>query len=340
MSRVLARAPNRIDLAGGTLDIQPLYQILPGCLTVNLAISVESEAEVEALERGRPTTIHAEDLGRSTELADLAASDPEPDLRLIVEAARALSPPCPLSIRTHNHAPRGSGLGASSALTICLLGAIAHLFGRPRTIDDLVRLAASVEVGVLGVPTGTQDHYAAALGGALSLSFLPGGVGVERLPVPPDFRDALEETILLSYTGAPHDSGATNWGVVRSGIDGRPRVRAALEAIRDIAVQMREAFLDRDIRRIGKLVAADGAQRRKLERGVVPPEVDRVMKEARQAGAIGSRLSGAGGGGTLVTVVPPARKETVLRVYADSGFEPVTWSIATTGLKMGTVTFS
>lgn len=334
MTRVVASAPNRIDLAGGTLDIAPLSQILPGSLTVNLAISIESEAEVA--ERIGSTRITSDDLGQSTELEDLATAEPDVVFRLIVEAARALSPGRPLSIRTRNQAPKGSGLGASSALTLCLLGATAHLLGRLRTMEELIRLAASVEVGVLGVPTGTQDHYAAALGGALALHFLPTGVRAERLPIHPDFRDALEETILLSYTGAPHESGVTNWGVVRSAIDGRTRVRKGLEAIRSVATEMRAAFLARDIRRIGRLVAADGAERKKLSRGVVPGEIEKVIKEARRAGALGSRLSGAGGGGTLVSVVPPGKKQDVLGVLGDGGFAPLQWSIADRGLRIST----
>ena len=332
MTSVRARAPNRIDLGGGTLDIDPLGRILPGSLTVNLAISIGSEVEIS--ETKGPTRITSDDLGRSIQLETLATAEPEPEFRLILAAVRALSPPGPLEIRTCNEAPRGSGLGASSALSLCLVGAMAHLLRRPRTLGELVRLSSSVEVGVLQAPTGTQDQYAAALGGALALHYLPGGIRVERLPLPQDFQDALEETILLSFTGAPHDSGAINWSVVRAAIDGPGRTRKGLEKIREIAREIREAFLNRDLRKVGRLVAADGAERRKLSRGVVPPEIDRVMKEARRAGALGSRLSGAGGGGTLITVVPPARKPEVLRCLGDAGFTPLSWSPSPRGLQV------
>ncbi|MCZ6688053.1 MAG: hypothetical protein O7H41_00415 [Planctomycetota bacterium] len=332
MSGVLARTPNRIDLAGGTLDIQPLAQIFPGSLTVNLAVSIESEAEVELADG--PTKITSEDLGRTTELESLSGGEVDPEFRLIVEAARALSPPGELSIRTHNHAPRGSGLGASSALTICLLGAIAHLLKRPRTLDEMIQIAVSVEMGVLGVPSGTQDHYAAALGGALAVHHHRGSVRAERLPASGDFKDALEETILLHYTGVPHDSGAMNWEVVRSALDGKTRTLSGLTKIRDIAIETREAFLEGNIRRIGRLVAAESKERRKLARGVVPAEIDRVMKEARRAGALGSKLSGAGGGGTLVTVVPPDKKPAVMGVLESAGFTLLPWSVSPTGLRV------
>jgi D-glycero-alpha-D-manno-heptose-7-phosphate kinase len=333
MKRIVATAPNRIDLGGGTLDIPPLSQILAGSLTVNLAIAIPSEAEIAGSDG--PFRFRSDDLDREVELEDLGAAEVEPGFELILEAVRALGPPGPVDVRTSCRAPRGSGLGASSALTICILGAMAHYLGRPRTMADLIRIAAAVEIRVLGVPTGQQDHHAAALGGALALHWWPSGIRVERLPLSTGFQARLEESILLSYTGAPHSSGETNWGVVRAAVDGKRRTRAALEDIREIAVKIRDAFLSEDVRRIGRLIGQDARCRKKLSADVVPTEIGRVMEEARLAGALGSRLSGAGGGGCLVTFVEPDQKADVQKVLSDGGFLPLRWSLSRTGMRIG-----
>ena len=332
MSRVRVRAPNRIDLGGGTLDIPPLWQVLPGSLTVNLAITIETEVEIAATDG--PYRLRSDDLDRRVELADLGAAPAESGFELVIEALRALPPDGPVEVRTNNRAPRGSGLGASSALSIALLAGLAHLGRRPRTLEQLVALAADMEVGVLGVPTGVQDHFAAALGGALAIHFERGGPRVERLPLPESLREELERSLLISYTGAPRDSGATNWAVVRAAVDGKKRVRTALESIREVSVGIRQAVLDGDVRQLGRLIGKDGAARKKLGADLVPPEIGRVMVEAKQAGALGSRLTGAGGGGCLITIVEAAQRDAVKGALASGGFLPLKWSVATTGLQI------
>lgn len=332
MSRVIVRAPNRIDLGGGTLDIAPLWQVLPGSLTVNLAIGIETEVEIE--ESFGPYRLRSDDLDRVLEMQDLSDELADPALRLVVEALRALPPDGPVKVRTESRAPKGSGLGASSALSIALLAGLAHLGRRPRTLEQLVRLATDVEVRVLGVPTGTQDHWAAALGGALAIHFDPGGTRVERLPLPAALVEELEASVMISYTGAPRESGSTNWGVVRAAIDGKKRTVSALQAIREISHRMRQALLDGDVPEIGRLVGKDAAERKKLTPGVVPPEIARVMTEAKRAGALGSRLTGAGGGGCIITFVDPARRDPVKQTLTAGGFLPLRWSVATTGLRI------
>ncbi|HEX6987835.1 MAG TPA: GHMP kinase, partial [Bacillota bacterium] len=151
--RVLATAPNRIDLAGGTLDLYPLYLLLDGGLTINAAVSIASRVEAWSRDDGR-IVIRSQDTGTALEAEGYDDLPLEGPLALAARAARYWRPPGGCELLTANQAPRGSGLGASSALLVALCAALAALCGEPPARDRLVRVAADLEAQVIGVPTG------------------------------------------------------------------------------------------------------------------------------------------------------------------------------------------
>ncbi|MBI3077234.1 MAG: GHMP kinase, partial [Deltaproteobacteria bacterium] len=312
---IQAEAPNRVDLAGGTLDIYPLYLFEGGGLTVNLALSVYSRTTLRP-RRGRGVLLRSEDLAltrRAPSAERLRLGGP---LDLVARAVRWLRPAGGVEVVTSNEAPRGSGLGASSALLVTLCAALARLNGARLTPTALVDLCANLEAQSLGVPTGKQDYCAALHGGVNAIRFDVDGVRVERLALPPATRRALEHRLLLSYTGIPHASGATNWGLVKGYIDRQPATVRHLRAIKTIATAMREALLVGDLDRVGALLGEEWEHRRRLGPGVSTPQIDRMMAAARRAGALASKLCGAGGGGCMVTLARQGRRDAVAAALA------------------------
>src|SRR5687768_3955097 len=152
MNKVIVRAPARADLAGGTLDLWPIYLFHPGSRTVNVAISFYAESEV--VETGDSAIeIHLTDLQyrkRYESMQELAA---DPKAALIYRAAEHFHL-TGIHITTRTDAPRGSGLGGSSALTITLVRALSELAGRPVEGEELITLVRDLETRLLGVPAG------------------------------------------------------------------------------------------------------------------------------------------------------------------------------------------
>lgn len=328
---IWSRAPSRIDLAGGTLDIWPLYLLMDRGLTVNVAITVYSQVW---LRPERNTTYHlvSEDTDREETARTLDELDPAGPLGLVVRAVRHFAPDPGLTVVTRNDAPHGSGLGASSSLVVALLAALQQLVGRRPNTTDLINLAADLEAQTLGIPTGKQDHYAAVYGGANAIWFEPGRNRVENLPFDPDFARRLRQAMVLSYTGRPRLSAATNWRMLRGYIEERGQTRQTLQRIRDTAFAMREAWLAGDVEAIGRLLGEEWENRSKLARGVTTPRVEKMIAAARDAGALASKLCGAGGGGCLVTIAREGRRDKVCRALKEAGARILDWDFDTEGL--------
>jgi D-glycero-alpha-D-manno-heptose-7-phosphate kinase len=306
MRAVSGRAPVRLDLAGGTLDIWPVYLTLPvPAVTVNLAIDLPARARVEPLASGA-VRLESRDRGEAAKFADVdalrahLASDRAP-VRLLARAVEAVAPEGGLRLVTEATSPAGAGLGGSSALLACVVATLARAAGRPLDLEAVRRLAQDLETWVIAGPTGYQDYYPALHGGCLALEGRPGGIEVERLSVD---LPALGDRLRLVYTGAPRMSGVTNWGAMKAWFDGDPATREALLEIARLSLEVREALREGDVDRALRAVVAEGAVRRRLAPGVATAETDAVDRAVREAGALGTKVLGAGGGGCVLVVLP------------------------------------
>jgi len=304
MKPTRARTPSRIDLAGGTLDIWPLHHAMPEPgITVNVAVDVPAQATVKPHTDGRPgIRLVSVDQQKEVAYADLAALRAAEDcpLRLLSEAVRAVAPEVGFTLTTHATGPAGAGLGGSSALLSAVLGALFESCGRglePRAIQPI---GQDVETRLLGKPTGYQDYFPPLLGGCLAIEGAVGGLQVEHLPVD---LDALAARLRLVYTGAPHFSGVTNWGVYRAYFDGERETVEALHELAGISRTMRTCLREGDLDAALDLVIADGTVRRRMAPGVTTPGIESLDEAVRAAGARGMSVCGAGGGGCVLVVL-------------------------------------
>ena len=161
---LLARAPTRIDLAGGTLDIWPVYLMLEQAATVNVAIDLYAEVSIEpATSKWRVTV---EDGGRQIESPSPAQLSKQAGAEIAGTLLGFFAPDEPVSITTRSQAPLQSGLGASSALGIALAGGLNELTGSRYEPSDLIEIVKNTEAKILGTMTGAQDHYPPVYGGA------------------------------------------------------------------------------------------------------------------------------------------------------------------------------
>ncbi|HEY9841028.1 MAG TPA: hypothetical protein V6D23_11275, partial [Candidatus Obscuribacterales bacterium] len=219
--KITAQAPNRIDLAGGTLDIYPLYVFLEGGYTLNAAIDLYSRVELETRDDD-VFSFKSVDMEAELQLSRAALLNGSADdslFRLLIEIVRFYLPATGLNVVSHNQAPKGSGLGASSALLIALSGALNQLNCQYADGESLIRHGADLEAWSLGIPTGKQDYYAALYGGLQAIHFGKAGIKRECLQPSADFMNRLNAGLVLSFTGQSHFSGTNNWNMVKRYID-------------------------------------------------------------------------------------------------------------------------
>ncbi len=329
--RVEARAPARVDLAGGTVDIWPLYLFHPGAQTVNLAVRSYASCVVETRADRRVVLISRDQEVRESyeSLSELGAGKSR--LPLLRELVLSFEPRRGITVKTSSQVPAGAGLGGSSALNIAICGALARVTGKRYTRTQLLEIAKNVEAIVIKVPTGWQDYFPALYGGASAVHLDRDGVKREKLPLS---AADIEKRFVLCYTGMPRDSAINNWEVMKAHIDGDPRVRKNFEEITTIAIQMREALLAGDWNDVAELLALEWENRKRNFRGISTPMIDKMIAESRKHGSLAAKVCGAGGGGCVVFLVEPGSKHAVETLLARMGGEIIHFGVSRTGLEV------
>jgi D-glycero-alpha-D-manno-heptose-7-phosphate kinase len=320
-------APTRIDLAGGTIDIWPIYLIHEDGLTVNAAIDLYARCQIET--GGSGYTLESRDTGARVHVETLDELAGDRTLELLSRLVRHFAPPPGLTLTTEAAAPPGSGLGGSSALGIAVAGALDALVGSKLAPETLREITSNVETQVIRVPAGLQDYYPALYGGVNALRFDVRGVHVEPIEID---TDELERRLVLAYTGLPHFSGTNNWEVFKAQIDGSPDVHARLARIRETAYHMRTALVAADLDEVGRVIGEEWENRRALAPGVSTPTIDKLVEVARKAGAPTAKVCGAGGGGCVLFFCDYGRKHDVDHALRDAGAHVLDFHVDTRGL--------
>lgn len=325
-----ASAPTRIDLAGGTLDIWPLYLFHPGAQTLNIAISLRAHARITP-RSDKQVALVSEDTGREVILPPDTRLRDDRTLPLLGRIAHFFGARG-VTLTTRGESPAGAGIAGSSALNIAVCGAF-NVWSR-RGLDDaaLLDVARDIEAQVIAVPTGLQDYRPALFGGVSAVELMPGATPRVALNVD---SEALQSRLVLCYTGEPRNSGTNNWDITKRHLDGDADIIACFDAIRDTAQHMRTALEASDWNAVARALATEWANRRRLSPGVSTPVIDRLIERAGAAGAQAAKVCGAGGGGCLVAMVPPDCHAAVSAALASGGARLLPFTIEREGLRVG-----
>ncbi len=324
-------APTRVDLAGGTIDIWPLYLFHPGAATLNFATSLRAHCQIETRDDGR---IVLESRDRKvvfeTELAAIDDLVREDRLELISKLVHFFKPTTGFHLTANSLAPAGAGMGGSSALAIACIGALNRLVGNRYDERKFITIAANIETTVIRVPAGFQDYYSAQYGGASCIHFRADGI--EREAVEVDVAK-LESRIAICYTGEPRLSGTNNWEIFKRHIDGDSELFGLFDGIRDSAMRMRAALLADDWNEVSATMQAGYPNRKRLAPGVTTPQMDRLVAKALANGAEAAKVCGAGGGGCIAFLCAEGRKADVERaLLEEDGAEVLDWKFSREGL--------
>ena len=324
-------APTRVDLAGGTIDIWPLYLFHPGATTVNFALSLRAHCRIETraddaiiLESRDQNVIFESSLGSIEELIH------DERLELISKLVHFFKPTTGFHLTAYSEAPAGAGLAGSSALNIACVGALNRLVGNRYGEHEFITVAANIETTVIKVPAGFQDYYPALYGAVSCIHFRPDGI--EREPLNVDVAE-LEQRLLICYTGEPRLSGINNWEIFKRHIDGDRELFQMFEGIRDSAQRMREYLLANDWQRVAESMRRAHPNRKQLAPNITTPQMDMLIDKGLGNGAEAAKVCGAGGGGCMAFLCAEGRKGDVAKALAtEEGVQVLDWKVAQAGL--------
>ena len=324
-------APTRVDLAGGTIDIPPLFLFHEGAATVNFAVDLMARVRIETRSDDK---IILESLDRDvkfeTSRDKIGELYDEPRLELLSKLVYFFKPETGFQMTTESEAPAGAGLAGSSTLNIACIGALNKLVGNRYAPEKFIPIAANVECQVIKVPTGFQDYYSAQYGGAAAIHFRPDGMTREWLDID---TKSLEERIVICYTGEPRNSGTNNWEITKRHIDGDAETFAIFEGIRDSSRDLREALLANDWTQTGEILKAAHPRRKNLSPNITTPQMDLLIDRALANGAIAAKVCGAGGGGCIAFFCEANRKADVERALTEEkNVEVLRWNLCEHGL--------
>jgi len=211
-------------------------------------------------------------------------------------------------------------------------GALARWTGASEAPADLLQVAMNVECQTIRVPTGVQDYRPALYGGVAAVEL--GVDGIHRIGLQADVAE-LQQRIVLAYTGEPRNSGTNNWEITKRHIDGDRHVFDCFERIRDTAVAMRAALERSDWDGVGRHIATEWDNRKRLAPGVTTPAIEALISRAAAAGATAAKVCGAGGGGCLFCYGPPAAQTAIAESLAAGGARLLDFRFESEGLRVG-----
>ena len=337
MLKITAKAPTRIDLAGGTIDLWPIHQLLDQKATVNVGITLDAQVDI-VQSQDRMFHIESHDLGVkfSGDWRNACQNQQLPLVGLLLKALWREDLP-PLRITTSAKSPAGAGLGGSSCLAITLAGALdaarRTLEGGARPSDhDFVQICSDVEARLIHAPTGVQDYWGALRGQINLLHFPAGGVKITTIPV--DRIKSLDEELIVCYSGKSRASAINNWEIFKRVFDGDKELLATLNEIGEAAERCSDALREGNLSRALLVSSLEWQRRIKLWPNIETPETKKLDAAAKKAGATFTRVCGAGGGGVMAVFAPKEARERVKKALAENGGAILNARVATQGLQI------
>jgi D-glycero-alpha-D-manno-heptose-7-phosphate kinase len=329
---IIAQAPCRADLAGGTVDIWPLYLFHPGAVTVNFAVNILTTCRITPL-KGKRIHVRSLDTKKEEQFPSFEALSRTNRFRLPL-AARLLqffAPKEGLLIETDSESPAGAGISGSSALMIAATAALARFTGRNLSLEQMRVIGQNIETQIISVPTGCQDYYPALYGGVSAIHLNPDGIYREAVAVAPE---EIESRFVLAYTGTPRQSGINNWEVFKAHVNGDKHVFRNFERIVEIALAMHQSLAHSDWEDVARLLREEWKLRRTNAPGITTPLIDKLISVAARHGGRAAKACGAGGGGCVIFLVEKGAASRVATAIGDNGGRVLPLQVARDGLRL------
>ncbi len=317
---VRSRSPLRLGLAGGGTDIESFYSLHGGCV-LNATIDLYACCTIKPKDNGKIQFI-ADDINETFETAVTDYIDPTGNLRLhkaiynrIVRDYNKGQPIGSFKMTTYCDSPPGSGLGSSSTLVVSIIKAFVELLSIPFGDYDIANLAYEIERKDLGMKGGKQDQYAATFGGVNFMEFFKDDKTIiNPLKVRRWILSELEQSLILFYTGVSRDSGAIIEEQHTNIKNNSKKTMESMLAMKNEAFEMKEALLKGNIRSIAQSMQRGWEAKKSSSSKISNGNIDRIYDMVMNNGAMAGKISGAGGGGFIMFLVPPSKRMKILHL--------------------------
>lgn len=235
---------------------------------------------------------------------------------------------------THAEMPPGSGMGTSSSMAVALIGCLEEFTSRRMGKREIAELAYHIEREELEEKGGYQDQYAAAFGGFNYIEFRKNRIIITPLNLSPELLNELQYRMLLFFTGETRLSSEIHEDMARRYKEEKSDYLTSMHNLKRIAGEMKRSLLKKNVRRFGELLHEGWVEKRRLSGKITNPEIERLYEVARQKGALGGKILGAGGGGHLLVFCEPERKFELAEELIKHGAKEVPFRFEPKGLQM------
>jgi D-glycero-alpha-D-manno-heptose-7-phosphate kinase len=318
----------RVDLVGGTLDIEPINLIIKNVVTLNVATGLKAKVTITKTQQDGIEIISS-DYGKSYRFASseltedrVVYSSDFQEMSFVLQILRLFGIDSGLKLELSSGAPAGSGLGGSSAMGVTLYRALCNLTGQNYDRHTAVMRVKAVESRILnqGV-AGYQDYFPALTGGVLAVKGVEGEIKVEQL-YSSELKEVLENHLTLIYSGQSRASGINNWEVYKGFFDKRPEIVRGLSRIAEISHETYLAIKERNWDKMLVLIALEGAEREKLFPGITTEKIRALASELKKDGnVLGLKMCGAGGGGCFILIHKELERKVIEAKVRSQGME-------------------
>lgn len=332
---LIARAPLRVSFCGGGTDLPAYYERYGGVVVsttidkyvyAHLSPNGSGDAQITSADYQTFYRHHiGEPMGWDGDLALPRAVLHEFGLDGGAEVFVA------------SEVPPGTGLGSSSAVAVALIRAVAAYLHRPLTRQQVAELACRIELEKLGAPIGKQDQFAAAFGGLNAITFARDGVVVEPLRLPPGVVQQLQSRLMLFFTGSARDSRNILKEQQKATARGQTQTSEGLHRIKEAALECRRCLETGDLDAVGELLDRGWQEKRRLASGITNPRLDELYEAALANGAVGGKITGAGGGGFLLLYCHEAHQRRVAAALERHGLREMAFRFDTNGVSLTSV---
>ncbi|MCL5291371.1 MAG: GHMP kinase [Actinobacteria bacterium] len=328
---IRSKAPLRISFCGGGTDVSP-YPEERGGVVLSTTIDKYAYGSLRPTGDGKISVASLDyDVVAKYKADDELLYDGELDL--VKAVIKKMGSTQGLELFLHSDAPPGSGLGSSSTMVVCLIGLFKHWLKRPLTDYEIAELAYEVERIDLGIKGGMQDQYAATFGGFNFIEFLGETVVVNPLRIKPDILNELNYRLLLCYTGRTRLSAHILEHQTDAYIQKKEEVVEALDALKDLTIEMKNSLLQGRLNDFGDLLHEAWLSKKKLDANISSLQIDELYEAARERGAVGGKILGAGGGGYLLVFCPFDKKHAIAERLEQVGGQVVEFAFDFAGLQ-------
>jgi D-glycero-alpha-D-manno-heptose-7-phosphate kinase len=333
---LIARAPVRISLAGGGTDL-PAYYNQFGGLVINTTIDKYFYVFLRAFSDGESLQIASSDYStfyRQEAAVAIEDAPLEGTLLLPRTILRHFGVEQGLSMFLASEIPPGTGLGSSSTVTVAIIKALSTALGQQLSKGELAELACQIEIGEMGMPIGKQDQYAAAFGGLNEIEFTAQGCQVTPLDVPWETSQRLQDNLMLFFTGHSRNSADILKEQTQASKKSSSGTVEALHRVKAMVADVRHSFVSGDLTAFGELLHENWMQKKRFAPGVTNPLIDESYGTARSLGAVGGKITGAGGGGFLMLYCERPHQPAVTSALQSLGLLRMDFRFDSTGARV------